>query len=163
MACFLSATVAEVKIAESGVLTVEATLSPHGAGLLKLEFFDSDGVATFLRIDVGAARAEFGGTGATGTAEPIRLGGRPHQESDALERAHNYAVEHLPLFSDVLTVKAALKWDAKLAGTLIDCEINALRTMLTYRPDFLPVSCKVTVDGCTLANVGYAPFIEEQA
>ncbi len=155
----LSSEQAEVTIPAPGLLTVVAELPLATGGLLMVHIISGDGTVTFLRIDVGARRAEFGGTGSEALAQPIRNGGRPHQEAADLEHAHNYSVDQLPLFSDTLSLLVALRWDTKLGGTIIDCEINALRTMLTFRPDFVPVGCRLTVDGCSLETIAFAPFI----
>ena len=149
-----------VPLSAPSILSISGTFDTEAVGMFTVTLTDANGIRTWLRVDAGTARAAFGGTGSPSEARSLAEGARPHTESTCLKAAHNYAVEHLLFPERAFSLRMALLWNAKIGGTVIDCEIGGTRTMLTHRPGFVPCHIAITCEGGKVSRAAIAAFKE---
>lgn len=120
------------------------------SGSLRVAFFTTPDAtsSSHWELDIGAARAAFA-TGDVDTAAPrprsLREGTNPAQCAD-------YAIEHCLEGSGSFRLRILVLHNAKLGGSLIDVEIADTRTMVSFRPDVVFTSLRLTGDAVTCVD-----------
>jgi hypothetical protein len=125
-------------------------------GRLGIAFLPETGgqAACELQIRLDDRRAQFcpgSADGFSGREKSLREGGAPHQ-------AGNYAIENLAGVDKPFTVRVMVKNCDKIGGALLDAEIAAQRTMISYRPDLTVKKLVFRNEGVALRNVEIAPL-----
>jgi len=95
--------------------------------------------AAALQIDLAALTAQYNGAVRDSFAAPehsLRQGGAP-------QGAKNYAIENLTGVGKPFTVRIVVKYSPKLGGSVIDTEIAAQNTLISYR------------EGLTVENISF--------
>lgn len=85
------------------------------------------------------------------TEKSIRQGAHP-------QLGNNYAIEKLIGTDKPFQVRIVVKSTDKLGGALIDSEIAAQRTMITYRPDLSVEKLMFRSNGTEVKNIRIAPL-----
>jgi len=65
----------------------------------------------------------------------------------------NYALENLVGIDKPFTVRMIVRSNAKLGGTIVDTEIAAQRTMISYRADLQVKRLQLRADGAAISQV----------
>ncbi|MCC6353704.1 MAG: hypothetical protein IT577_07440 [Verrucomicrobiae bacterium] len=144
--------------AESRSFLVEFTVQPSGAkkGKIGVSFLPENGEQGSCELQVRPEDlcAQFGPgslSGFAGNQKSLREGENPHSGG-------NYAIENLLGVDQPFTVRVIVRSDDKLGGSLIDAEIAAQRTMLTYRADLRVKKLLFRMENAELRNVRIAPL-----
>ena len=108
-----------------------------------------------MRLD--EARAQYADALEDGYAseeKTLREGGSP-------QAAGNYAIENGMDTSEPFKVRILVDDGAgKFGGALIDTEIGAQRTMITYRPELTVGGLSFRTEGVSVKNVRIAPLCD---
>lgn len=141
---------------ESFLMTFDVRPNASASGKLGISFLSDQGEQSSceLQIRLDNRRAQFGPRSADGFApgqKSLREGGAP-------EAGGNYAIENLIDVDRPFAVKIIVKGDDKLGGSLIDAEIAASRTMISYRPDLFVRNLLFRTEDVELAKVEIAPL-----
>ena len=78
------------------------------------------------------------------------------REGEKVSTAQNYAIENGMTFDRPFTVRMLIQPSAKARGTLMDVEIGAQRTMLSYRPFLFVDQLKFHLNDVEIKNLNYA-------
>jgi hypothetical protein len=141
---------------ESFLLTFLVQPTDARKGRFGISFLPKDGEQASCEVQVllEEQRAQFGPGSASGLAanqKSLREHGAPHGDG-------NYAIENLIGVEGPFMVRAIVKRDDKIGGSLIDAEIAGKRTMLSYRPDLSVKRLIFRMDRLELKNVEIAPL-----
>ncbi|UCG46578.1 MAG: hypothetical protein JSU94_13850, partial [Phycisphaerales bacterium] len=159
----LAATVAETATfpteSKSFMLVLRVQPAKPKQGRFGISFLPESGAqpSCELQIRPQERRAQFGPGSANGFAGPqksLREGGAPHHVG-------NYAIENLIDVDKPFTVRVIVKGCDKIGGSLVDAEIAAQRTMISYRPDLTVKKLVFRTDGAELNDIQIAPLKEQ--
>lgn len=104
------------------------------------------------QMQINRQRAQFAPDAQTGF-EPNQ---KTLREGGDVSTAQNYAIENGMKFNEPFTVRMLINPSAKMRGTLMDVEIGAQRTMLSYRPNLFPTHLQFHLQDVHLKNITYA-------
>ena len=147
----------EIPVPESSfMLTFEIVPEKAGQGRAGVSFLPSegDGAACEWQLQLDDARAQYGGYVMGRFADKQKTlseGGDP-------QSARNYAIRNGINTDKPLTVRMIVCETDKFGGALIDTEINAYRTMLSYRPRLSVGRLLFRTDGVRIKNIRFAPL-----
>lgn len=144
------------KTPESFMLTFDVVSTTQKDAKFAVSFLPDEGTdkgCEFqLRLDDLVAQYGDASFSHYGNAEKsVREGGQPHE-------ARNYAIENIRELDKPFTVRMIVKYTDKMGGVLIDSEIAAQRTMITYRPDLKVSKLMFRSEGARVENVNIAPL-----
>jgi len=115
---------------------------------------DSEQGACELQICLDDRRAQFAPGSRNQFARPektLREGGAPHH-------AGNFAIENLIGVDQPFTVRVIVQGGDKIGGSLIDAELAAQRTLISYRPDLTVKKIVFRPEGVELKQVQIGPL-----
>ncbi len=140
----------------SFLLTFEVCPERAGNGKAAVLFLPEEGDETACewQLQLDRARAQYGTGSLSGYAadeKTLREGGAPHA-------AGNYAIENGMDTSRPFTVRMVVDHTGKFGGSLIDTEIDAARTLLTYRPNLCVDKVLFRMEGVAIRNIRIAPL-----
>lgn len=136
------------------ILTFEVIPAQTGKGEFAITFEDpaSPQSACEWQMQIGNQRAQFASANPQGFApkqKTLREGGN-------VAAAQDYAIENGMAFDKPFTVRMLIHPSAKVHGTMMDVEIGAQRTMLSYRPNLFASQLKFHLKDVEIRNVNYA-------
>ena len=106
------------------------------------------------QLQLDKARAQYG-TNLTATyassEKTLREGGAP-------QTASNYAIENGIDTSKPFMVRILVDGSDKFGGSLIDTEIAAQRTMISYRPELTVGNLRFCMEGISVQDISLAPL-----
>ncbi|MFO1501663.1 MAG: hypothetical protein U1G07_25330 [Verrucomicrobiota bacterium] len=142
--------------AKSFMLSFDVRPATPSAGKLGILFRPENGDADSceLQIAPGDGRAQF----AHGSLDQFARREKSLREGGAPQHAGNYAIEHLLGVGQPFHVRVIVQSTDKLGGSLVDAEIAAQRTMISYRPGLAVNKLLFRTDGVAVQNVQIAPL-----
>jgi beta-fructofuranosidase len=139
---------------ESFLLTFSVEQVGPGGGRFAVVLLAENGeeAACELQLDLKARRAQFG----PGSLASLAAAEKTLREGGAPEKVLNYAIENLTGINRPFEVRIIVMRGDKIGGSLVDTEIAAERTMISYRPDLTVRKLVFHTDGVRLSNVRLA-------
>ncbi len=142
----------------SFMLTFEVCPGQPRRGTVGVSFLpasgDGDACEWQLRLDdVRAQYAAYENDGFADVQKTLSEGGDP-------QSARNYAIRHGMDTGKPFTVRMIVDGNNKFGGSLIDTEIDARRTMLSYRPRLSVGRLLFRTDGVQVRNIRIAPLCD---
>ena len=136
------------------ILTFEVHPRQKGKGQMAITFLNQTSTqnACEWQMQIDKERAQFAPADTQGFApdqKTLREGGK-------VSTAQNYAIENGMTFDHPFTVRILIQPSAKARGTLMDVEIGAQRTMLSYRPFLFVNQLKFHLNDVEIKNLNYA-------
>ena len=141
---------------KSFMLTFKVYPDQPRQGNLKVLFLPEKGEesACEWQLQLDKARAQYG-TNLTATyassEKTLREGGAP-------QTASNYAIENGIDTSKPFMVRILVDGSDKFGGSLIDTEIAAQRTMISYRPELTVGNLRFCMEGISVQDISLAPL-----
>ncbi len=135
-------------------LTFEVHPTEKGKGQFAIAFEDqtSNQFACEWQMQIENERAQFAPAHPEGFAPDQKT----LREGGDVSTAQNYAIENGMKFDQPFTVRMWIQPSAKARGTLMDVEIGAQRTMLSYRPSLFVNQLKFHLKDVVIKNLNYA-------
>ena len=136
------------------ILTFEVHPRQKGKGQMAITFLNQTSTqnACEWQMQIDKERAQFAPADTQGFApdqKTLREGGK-------VSTAQNYAIENGMTFDHPFTVRMLIQPSDKARGTLMDVEIGAQRTMLSYRPFLFVNQLKFHLNDVEIKNLNYA-------
>lgn len=136
------------------ILTFEVHPVQKGIGQMAITFQNhtSQENACEWQMQLDKERAQFAPASTQGFAPDQKT----LREGGDVSTAQNYAIENGMKFDRPFTVRMLIQPSAKARGTLMDVEIGAQRTMLSYRPFLFVDQLKFHLKDVEIKNLNYA-------
>lgn len=143
----------------SFLLSFEVCPDQPRQGRVAVSFLPEEGAgekACEWKLCLDKSRAQYAKALADGFApeeKTLREGGAPQSAGD-------YAIENGMNTSEPFTVRILVDGVDKFGGALIDTEIGAQRTMITYRPELSVAGLSFRMEGVSVKNIRIAPLCD---
>ncbi len=136
------------------ILTFEVCPLNNGKGRMAVTFQNRESAenACEWQLQIDKERAQFAPAVTSGFAPEEKT----LREGGDVSTAQNYAIEDGMTFERPFTVRMLIQPSAKVRGTLMDVEIGAQRTMLSYRPSLFVNQLKFHLDNVEIKGLDYA-------
>lgn len=136
------------------ILTFEVHPLHKGKGQVAIDFLNraSTENACEWQMQIDRERAQFSYAETSGFAPDQKT----LREGGDVSTAQNYAIENGLTFDRPFTVRMLIQPSAKARGTLMDVEIGAQRTMLSYRPSLFVNQLMFRLKDAEIKNLNYA-------
>lgn len=136
------------------ILTFEVHPLHKGKGQVAIDFLNQASTehACEWQMQIDKERAQFSPFDTQGFAPAQKT----LREGGDVSTAQNYAIENGLTFDRPFTVRMLIQPSAKARGTLMDVEIGAQRTMLSYRPSLFVNQLIFQLKDVEIKNLNYA-------